>query len=174
MISLYATAFASYAKSLLPDRSWALVGHLLVSGGMVIFVDYDGFEFVANATKDVPTTHATKGLLSLDRVCHSVVRGGGRSHSERSRSSRFITPARTFLALSRPALGQFGFVLAAVASLLSTTSAINATLYGTARLSWLLARGKCRVPSQRSCGIVRSRECWPPRHLRSLSPTCST
>jgi amino acid transporter len=41
---------------------------------------------------------------------------------------------------ARPSLGQAGFVLVAVAALLSTTSAINATLYGTARLSWTIAR----------------------------------
>jgi amino acid transporter len=41
---------------------------------------------------------------------------------------------------ARPSLGQAGFVLVAVAALLSTTSAINATLYGPARLSWTIAR----------------------------------
>lgn len=37
-------------------------------------------------------------------------------------------------------MGRAGFVLIAVAALLSTTSAINATLYGAARLSFTVAR----------------------------------
>ena len=42
-------------------------------------------------------------------------------------------------AAARPALGGVGFALVAVAALLSTSSAINATLYGTTRLSWSIA-----------------------------------
>ena len=39
-----------------------------------------------------------------------------------------------------PFLGQAGFTLIAVAAMLSTASAINATLYGAARLSYIIAR----------------------------------
>jgi amino acid transporter len=41
---------------------------------------------------------------------------------------------------AKPFLGQFGFILIAIAALLSTTSAINATLYGSARLSYIIAK----------------------------------
>ena len=41
---------------------------------------------------------------------------------------------------ARPFLGQTGFLLIAVAAMLSTASAINATLYGTARLSYIIAK----------------------------------
>jgi amino acid transporter len=41
---------------------------------------------------------------------------------------------------ARPFLGQFGFRLIAIAALLSTISAINATLYGAARLSYTIAK----------------------------------
>jgi len=41
---------------------------------------------------------------------------------------------------ARPALGQTGFLLIAVAAMLSTASAINATVYGAARLSYVIAR----------------------------------
>jgi amino acid transporter len=39
-----------------------------------------------------------------------------------------------------PFLGQTGFTLVAVAAMLSTVSAINATLYGAARLSYIIAK----------------------------------
>jgi amino acid transporter len=41
---------------------------------------------------------------------------------------------------ARPFLGRTGFVLIAIAAMLSTASAVNATLYGTARLSYIIAR----------------------------------
>jgi amino acid transporter len=41
---------------------------------------------------------------------------------------------------ARPFLGQSGFTLIAIAAMLSTASAINATLYGAARLSYCIAR----------------------------------
>ena len=41
---------------------------------------------------------------------------------------------------AKPFLGSFGFTLIAVAALLSTGSAINATLYGTARVSYIIAK----------------------------------
>jgi hypothetical protein len=43
-------------------------------------------------------------------------------------------------AAARPFLGQPGFTLIAVAALLSTGSAINATLYGAGRLSYVIAK----------------------------------
>jgi amino acid transporter len=43
-------------------------------------------------------------------------------------------------AAARPFLGTFGFTLIAVAALLSTASAINATLYGTSRISYIIAK----------------------------------
>jgi amino acid transporter len=41
---------------------------------------------------------------------------------------------------ARPSLGQTGFLLIAIAAMLSTASAINATLYGAARLSYVIAK----------------------------------
>ena len=41
---------------------------------------------------------------------------------------------------AKPALGQVGFTIVAIAALLSTFSAINATIYGNARLGFFLAK----------------------------------
>ncbi len=41
---------------------------------------------------------------------------------------------------AEPALGTAGFVVVAVAALLATLSAINATIYGNARLGYVLAK----------------------------------
>jgi hypothetical protein len=41
---------------------------------------------------------------------------------------------------ARPSLGHTGFILIAIAAMLSTASAINATVYGAARLSYAIAK----------------------------------
>jgi hypothetical protein len=43
-------------------------------------------------------------------------------------------------AAARPFLGRYGYVLVTIAALLSTASAVNATLYGAARLSYIIAK----------------------------------
>jgi amino acid transporter len=115
----------------------------LVAGGMVIFLAYEGFELVANSARDVRRPESTLPkafyasvlfvislyiLVSLVTVANLPVAQ--------------IVAARDFaLAESaKPFLGTFGFTLIAVAALLSTGSAINATLYGTARVSYVIAK----------------------------------
>jgi amino acid transporter len=41
---------------------------------------------------------------------------------------------------ARPLLGSLGFVMIGIAAMLSTASAINATLYGSARISYVIAK----------------------------------
>ena len=48
---------------------------------------------------------------------------------------------------ARPALGAAGFTMIAVAAMLSTASAINATLYGSARMTYIIAKSG-ELPAQ--------------------------
>jgi amino acid transporter len=48
---------------------------------------------------------------------------------------------------ARPSLGSVGFALIGVAAMLSTASAINATLYGSSRLSYTIAKSR-ELPAQ--------------------------
>jgi amino acid transporter len=128
---------ASFAAS-----TWASPVNLM-AGGMIIFLAYEGFELIANTAEDIDNAKrnlpraffisvifvillyiaiaaATVGSLSLDQIIES----------------RDYALAEA----ARPMLGQFGFRLIAVAALLSTSSAINATLYGAARLSYTIAK----------------------------------
>lgn len=115
----------------------------LISGGMIIFLAYEGFELIANAAQDVknpkkilPRAYYTAviGVIFL-YVLISMVTVGTLPFSS-------IIAARDYaLAESaRPFLGAFGFTLIAIAALLSTASAINATLYGASRVSYIIAK----------------------------------
>jgi amino acid transporter len=115
----------------------------VVAGGMLIFLAYEGFELIANSAQDVRTPaktlprafYSAVGFVIVLYVLIAIVTVGTLPLSK-------IIDAKDYALAeaARPFLGQAGFQLIAVAAMLSTASAINATLYGTARLSYSIAK----------------------------------
>lgn len=115
----------------------------LAAGGMIIFLAYEGFELIANTAKDVrdvartlPRAYYTAvGFVIVLYVLVALVTVGNLPVDQ-------IVEAKDYALAeaARPFLGQAGFTLIAIAAMLSTASAINATLYGAARLSYCIAR----------------------------------
>lgn len=135
---------ASVKISQVAPGSWSPALRL-AAGGMIIFLAYEGFELIANTAEDVrdaartlPRAYYTAvGFVIGLYVLVSFVTVGNLSVAK-------IVAAKDY-ALSEAAhsfFGQTGFSLIAVAALLSTASAINATFYGTARLSFCIARDR--------------------------------
>ncbi len=126
----------------LAPSTWTPIPQL-IAGGMIIFVAYEGFELIANTAKDVknpasvlPRAYYTSVIfVILLYIFISVVVIGNLPVSK-------IIAARDYaLAESaRPFFGNPGFILIAIAALLSTGSAINATFYGSAKISYIIAR----------------------------------
>jgi amino acid transporter len=122
--------------------AWSPPLHL-VAGGMIIFLAYEGFELIANTARDVrdPATtlprafYSAVGFVILLYVLVAVVAVGTLS-LDRIAAARDYALAEA----ATPFLGRAGFTLIAVAAMLSTASAINATLYGAARLSYIIAK----------------------------------
>jgi amino acid transporter len=115
----------------------------LVAGGMIIFVAYEGFELIANTgeevadpAKDMPRAYYASVLFVIALYIAIAVVAVGSLPLGKIISSRDYALAET----ARPFLGQAGFTMIALAALLSTFSAINATLYGSARLSYIIAK----------------------------------
>lgn len=115
----------------------------LVMGGMVIFVAYEGFELIANAAEDVknPVRTLPRAYLGcvvfvvLLYVLVSIVTVGSVSQATIAEAKDYALAAA-----AKPSLGHFGFVLVSISALLATFSAINATIYGNARLGFSLAK----------------------------------
>ena len=115
----------------------------LVAGGMIIFVAYEGFELIANAAEDVKNPSKTLPHAYYSAVAFvvalyiliSIVTVGNLPVNQ-------IIAAKDYAlaAAAQPFLGAIGFTLVAIAALLSTGSAINATLYGNARVSYIVAK----------------------------------
>jgi amino acid transporter len=115
----------------------------LITGGMIIFLAYEGFELIANTASKVKNPMKTLPRAYFSAVVFviilyilvSLVTVGNLD------LDHIIASKDYALAVSaKPFLGNIGFILIAIAALLSTGSAINATLYGASRVSYVIAK----------------------------------
>ncbi len=128
--------------SRLSPSEWESTVKIMV-GGLVIFLAYEGFELIANTARDVDDPervlpkafYASVSTVILVYVFVAIVAVANLSYEK-------VVKYRDYaLAVAaKPFLGEAGFVLIGIAALLSTASAINATLYGSARVSYLVAK----------------------------------
>lgn len=114
----------------------------LISAGMVVFVAYEGFELIANAAPDIknpkrniPRAYywAVLFVIALYIIIAAVTVGS-------LPFSKIATAQDYVLAeAAKPMLGKIGFTIITVAALISTFSAINASLYGGSRVNYEIA-----------------------------------
>ncbi len=142
ILSLFAFAGLCFIKPdhLLPFFNRGF-GNLLM-GAALIFVAYEGFELIPNAVNemDSPEKNLTKSIMisivvtTAIYVLVSIVAVGNLLPEEIAKYKEYALAVA-----AEPFLGKAGFMLIGLGALLSTASAINATLFGTARLGMVLA-----------------------------------
>jgi amino acid transporter len=122
----------------------------IVAAGMVIFVAYEGFELIANSAEDIkkPERNLPAAFfISVLLVIALYMLIALVTVSTVSESKILIVKDYALAVAAKPALGQTGFVIVSVAALLATFSAINATIYGNARLGYIMAKNG-QLPEQ--------------------------
>ncbi len=115
----------------------------VLSGAAVLFVGYEGFGLITNAAANMtqPTRELPRAIYGsvatviviyilvaigvVTNVPLDVLRGLGDS---------------ALAVAARPSLGETGFRLVAIAALLATASAVNATLFGSANVAYQIAK----------------------------------
>ena len=131
-------------------------GLTVAAAGMVIFVAYEGFELIANAAGDVRSPESTLprafyGSVVLVIILYCLVAAvtvGTIPESEIAAAKDYALAAA-----AKPSMGSLGFTLVGISALLATFSAINATIYGNARLGYNLA-------SNRELPEILERKAW--------------
>ncbi len=114
----------------------------IVAAGMIIFVAYEGFELISNASEDIkePAKNLPRaffgsvGFVIALYILIAIITVGAVDEATLMKSKDYALAVA-----AEPALGQLGFTLVAITALLATFSAINATIFGNARLSFALA-----------------------------------
>ncbi len=126
----------------LSPELWPETSSVLFGAG-VLFIGYEGFGLVTNAAADMrnpskmlPRALYTSVILVIVLyLAVAVTVTGNLSDYEIERSKDYALAEA-----AKPFLGQFGFHLIAIAALFSTASAINATLFGSANVCYMIAR----------------------------------
>ncbi len=114
----------------------------IISGGMLIFLAYEGFELIANVSPEVEKPkrniplafYISVAIVTALYVLISLVVLGALPLESIIKKRDYALAAT-----AQPLLGNLGFLLVVFAALLSTASAINATIYGSARIAYTLA-----------------------------------
>jgi amino acid transporter len=109
----------------------------------LIFVAYEGFELIPNAIDEMadparnlrPAIVIAVVLTTVIYIVVAIAALGNLTPAQIQQDQEYVLAVA-----ARPTLGQAGFVLIGIAALLSTASAINATLFGAARLAMVMAR----------------------------------
>ncbi|MEJ2655996.1 MAG: APC family permease [Desulfobacterales bacterium] len=115
----------------------------IISGAMIIFLNYEGFELIANASPDVKDPKkslpiAYFGGVLVVIIFYALIAVSVLGHLSFTNVAQHSDYA--LAAAARSFLGSAGFFMIVVAALLATSSAINATLYGSGRLTYVIAK----------------------------------
>lgn len=137
-----ATGLFFIDPNLLSLSHWPQVSNVIFGAG-IVFVAYEGFGLVTNTAEDMENPEKTlpKALylsVSITIIIYAAVTLtvlGNLSLPEILKAEEYALAAA-----ARPFLGLIGFKIAAIAALFSTASAINATLYGGANVSYMMAK----------------------------------
>ncbi len=142
MLALVGTVgFGSVSGARLDPGNWPSLGSV-AGAGMLVFVAYEGFELIANSAEDVRRPKWTLPrafylsvvVVLVLYVVIAIITVGSLSPAQIAKSADFALAEA-----ARPTLGQTGFLIVAGSAVLATLSAINATIYGAARLSYSIA-----------------------------------
>lgn len=114
----------------------------ILTGGMVIFVAYEGFELIANAApdiknpeKNIPRSYFISVLFVIALyIIIALITVGSLPFGDIAKAQDYVLAEA-----AKPLLGKVGFTIITIAALISTFSAINASLYGGSRVSYELA-----------------------------------
>lgn len=118
---------------------------LILSGGMVIFVAYEGFELIANSISDLKNKEKNTekayfgavGFVVILYILIAIVTVGALPFKEIANAQDYVLAKA-----AKPTLGQIGFTIITITALISTFSAINATVLGSGRVNYDIAEDK--------------------------------
>lgn len=126
----------------LAPQHWPEFSHVLFGAG-VLFIGYEGFGLVTNAAGDMKnpkrelprSLYTAVFLVIIIYVSVSVTVIGNLSVPALVAAKDYALAQA-----AKPFMGHFGFILISIAALFSTSSAVNATLFGAANVSYQIAK----------------------------------
>ena len=142
--------FIAAAFIALPDRGLTRLSPTtwpgpvaIITGAGLLFVGYEGFGLITNAAANMANPkrelpRAIYGSVGLVIIIYVLVASGVVTNVPLDVLKGLGDSALAVAA--KPSLGQAGFRLVAIAALLSTASAVNATLFGSTNVAYQIAK----------------------------------
>ncbi len=115
----------------------------ILYGAGIVFLAYEGFGLITNAGADMKHVHKNlPRALLLSVIITMVIYIGVVLVVLGNLPVEKVVEAKEYAlaAAAEPFLGKTGFTIVAIAAVFSTASAINATLYGGANVSYIISR----------------------------------
>lgn len=137
------------AGFLLGDHNWSRLGAQnfvpttqIVSSGIIVFLAYEGFELISNASARVKNPHRTLPIAFYGSILAAilvyvlaiVVALGHMSFEAVQEAQNFALSAT-----AQQFMGSFGFGLLTLGAVLASASAINADFFGASKLPVMLS-----------------------------------
>jgi len=154
ILTLFAGVGIWYVKpGNLSPQLWPEAKSVMFGAG-VLFIGYEGFGLVTNAAGDMKdpkrmlprALYTAVILVIIIYLAVAVTVTGNLTNDQISAAADYALAEA-----AKPFLGEFGFRLVAIAALFSTASAINATLFGSANVCYMIAKdGELPVGLSRS------------------------
>ncbi len=142
LIIFVAVGYLSVDWTHMATTEWMPIPSVL-TGGLMIFLAYEGFELIANTARDIKNPEKNLPLAYYSAVIFviflyvliAIVAVGNLSFEQAEGAKDYVLAVA-----AEPFFGHAGFVIIGIAALLSTASAINATIYGAGRTAYLVAK----------------------------------
>jgi amino acid transporter len=141
--------FTPQSRENLSPANWTGATAMIVGAG-VLFVGYEGFGLITNAAANMakPVKEIPRAIWISLAIVVFIYLAVSIGVVGQVPLSQLKTLGDSALAVAaEPALGHFGFVLISIAALLSTASAVNATLFGSANVAYQIAKNGGMPPA---------------------------
>jgi len=121
---------------------------MAVVGTSILFVAFEGMELIPNASEEIQNPEkniprSIYGTVIIATIIYLLVAFtalGGTNYTEFAGDPEKAEYALAIAA--KPVLGQAGFIIITLGALFSTASAYNASLYGSSRMTYVMARDR--------------------------------
>jgi len=121
---------------------------MAVVGTSILFVAFEGMELIPNASEEIQNPEkniprSIYGTVIIATIIYLLVAFTALGGTDYTIFAGDPEKAEYALAIAaRPILGQTGFIIITLGALFSTASAYNASLYGSSRMTYVMARDR--------------------------------
>ena len=127
--------------TLLFSKTWPPINMVLL-GGLIMFSAYEGFGIISNASLEAKRREDVYRAFFISVIIVAIIYVSIAYVAVTTLNPKLVAKYKDYAlgVVAEPIIGKVGFVIIAIAALLSTASAINATIFGAARIAHFLPK----------------------------------